>query len=77
MAIRDDEIHFGETSRHLNQLRLPFLTSFTGGHPNVLESIACGTTLLAIPKGAIPDIFIDCETWFIMEDNLPEFISGR
>jgi glycosyltransferase involved in cell wall biosynthesis len=54
------------------------LTSFTmGGHPNVLESIACGTTLLAIPKGAIPDIFIDCETWFIMEDNLPEFISGR
>lgn len=60
---------------YLNQMRLLVLPSYTEGLPNVMiESMACGTPVLATPVGVIPDIIDDGRTGFIMEDNSPECI---
>jgi glycosyltransferase involved in cell wall biosynthesis len=37
--------------------------------------MACGTPVLATPVGAIPDILIDGETGFIMDNNSAECIA--
>ena len=60
----------------LNELKLVVLPSYTEGLPNLmLESMACGTPVLAAPVGAIPDVIIDRETGFILEYNSPECIA--
>ncbi len=61
---------------YLNELKLLVLPSFTEGLPNImLETIACGTPILASSVGAIPDFIIDGKTGFLMENNSPECIS--
>ncbi len=63
---------------YLNQIRLLVLPSYTEGLPNtMLESMACGTPVLATPVGAVPDIIHDGETGFIMENNSPQCISDN
>jgi glycosyltransferase involved in cell wall biosynthesis len=52
------------------------LSSYHKVLPNImLETMACGTPVLATPVGAISDIIIDGETGFIMENNSPGYIA--
>ena len=65
-----------ELPNYLNDFKLLVLPSYTEGLPNIiLQAMACGTTVLATPVGAIPDLIKDGETGFIMEDNFPECIA--
>ncbi|MCL0082805.1 glycosyltransferase family 4 protein [Dehalococcoidia bacterium] len=61
---------------YLNEIKLLVVPSFVEGLPNiVLESMACGTVVLATPVGGIPGVIKDGETGFIMENNSPECIA--
>jgi glycosyltransferase involved in cell wall biosynthesis len=69
-------IPHNELSKYLNQLTLLVLPSYTEGLPNiVLESMACGTPVLATSVGGIPDVVINNQTGFILNDNTPKSIE--
>lgn len=60
----------------LNELKLIILPSYTEGLPNILiESMACGTPVLATSVGSIPDIISNEENGFIMDGNSPKTIT--
>jgi glycosyltransferase involved in cell wall biosynthesis len=68
-------ISHDEIPDYLNELKLLVIPSYTEGLPNImLESMACGTPVLATPVGAIPDIIKDENNGFIMVDNSPKCI---
>ena len=63
-------------SEYLNRMKILIIPSYTEGLPNVmLESMACGTPVLANSVGSIPDIIIDGKNGFILRNNNPDCIS--
>lgn len=62
----------------LNKLKLLVIPSETEGLPYIiLESMACGTPVLARNVGSIPDLITDGVNGFIMEDNSVESIKDN
>lgn len=63
---------------YLNQLKILVVPSYTEGLPNIiLEAMACGTPILAMPVGVIPKIIKDGETGFLLERNDSTQIAER
>jgi glycosyltransferase involved in cell wall biosynthesis len=69
-------VQHDEIPIYLNELKLVIIPSYLEGLPNImLESMACGTPVLANNVGGIPDIIKDEYNGFIMKNNTPKVIS--
>jgi glycosyltransferase involved in cell wall biosynthesis len=69
-------IDHDEVPHHLNKMKLLVIPSNSETGPYIaLEAMACGTPVLATPRGFIPDIIKDGVTGFILEDNSPKSIA--
>ena len=70
-------VDHGRLPAYLNRMRLLVIPSFTEGLPNaMLESMACGTPVLAAPVGAIPDVIVGRENGFLLADTKPATIAA-
>ncbi|SIR63905.1 glycosyltransferase family 4 protein [Natronorubrum thiooxidans] len=67
-----------DVPRELNELRLLVLPSQpTEGLPTViLESLACGTPVLATPVSGVPDVVREGETGFLLDDVEPTALAA-
>jgi glycosyltransferase involved in cell wall biosynthesis len=69
-------VNHDSLNNYLNNSKLVILPSFTEGLPNImLESMACGTPLVANSVGAIPDVIIHGKNGFLLKDNSTDEIS--
>lgn len=70
-------IEHDRVPEQLNRLKLLMLPSrATEGLPTViLESLACGTPVIASPVSGIPDIVREGETGYLIEDEEPEELA--
>ena len=69
-------INHDRLPEYLNEFKLVVVPSHTEGLPNIiLESMACGTPVLASSVGSIPTIVKNNRTGFLMENNSPECIA--
>jgi glycosyltransferase involved in cell wall biosynthesis len=71
-------IDYTKLQDYYNKVKLVVIPSKCEGLPNVLlEAVSCGTPVLATPVGGIPDIIIEGETGFILENPSPEEIARK
>jgi glycosyltransferase involved in cell wall biosynthesis len=62
----------------LNEMKIIVVPSYTETLPVIiLESMACGTPVIATSVGAIPELVVDGETGFQLKDNSPELIARK
>jgi glycosyltransferase involved in cell wall biosynthesis len=60
----------------LNKMKLLVIPSYTETGPIIMvESMACGTPVLATPVGSVPDHIEDGRTGFLLENNAPGCIA--
>lgn len=71
-----ENVPHNEIPDYLNKLKLVVIPSYTEGLPNIMiESMACGTPVLATPVGSVPDFIEDNENGFLMENNKSQTIA--
>jgi glycosyltransferase involved in cell wall biosynthesis len=71
-------IPHGELPSYLYRMKLLALPSYNEGLPNVmLESMACGTPVIATPVGSIPDVVVDGENGFLINENSSTALAER
>lgn len=59
-----------ELPNYLSKLKLLILPSYSEGLPNILlEAMACGTPVISTKVGSVPDIIVNGETGFIIDNN--------
>ena len=65
-----------DLKKYLDQIKLLVLPSRTEGLATIiLEAMARNTIVLATPVGSTPNLIIDCETGFIMENTTSKCIE--
>lgn len=69
-------ISHDDLPKYLNDLKLLVIPSYTEGLPNIMiESMACGTPVLANPVGSVTDVITDEVDSFLLKNNSPEKIA--
>lgn len=69
-------IQHAELPNYLGEVKLLILPSENEGIPGIIqEAMSCGTPVLAMSVGGIPDLIEDEKTGFILENNSPECIA--